>query len=169
MGRTSGCGVRTGFPALRRIALFVFIAVSSLGTPHAQAEWRYTHWGMSRAELIKASNGTATVYRESQAESWGEYPAAKANVAEMGQSLEAWFYIDPHDGLYAIRLVPTGMYWCIDVRDRAMQRWGYARLLDGDFQMYWAKPDANNRISIIGFRGCSIKFEPLDPEMVGAD
>ncbi|WP_416898577.1 MAG: hypothetical protein ACMVY4_02230 [Minwuia sp.] len=132
----------------------------------AQAGWRFAEWGMSKDELIAASNGEAGPHYEQNRESWGEYPAAKSEAHEMGHKFEAWYYIDPYDGLYAIRLVPQGLYWCIDIRDRAMQRWGYRDLRHEDGDPVWKMPETNNRVSIIGFRGCTVKLEPLDPEKI---
>ncbi len=80
---------------------------------------------MSKAEVQAASDGDAKPHYEPNAESWGEYPALKGTANEMGHKFEVWYFVDPYDGLYAIRLVPQGWYWCIDIRERSMQRWGY--------------------------------------------
>lgn len=126
----------------------------------AQAGWRYAEWGMTPEDLVRASDGAAKRHYESSRESWGEYPTVKTAVREMGQDFEVWFYTDPYDGLYMIRLVPTGDYWCIDIRESAMARWGYdVRFVDGD--PYWNDSRHELRASVIGFRGCTVKLEPL--------
>ncbi len=130
------------------------------GATAAQADWRYAQWGMAPDDLVRASEGAARRHYESHRESWGEYPSVKAMVREMGQDFEVWFFTDPHDGLYMIRLVPSGDYWCIDIRESAMARWGYdVRFADGD--PYWLDPKHELRASIIGFRGCTVKLEPF--------
>ncbi|WP_417518375.1 hypothetical protein [Minwuia sp.] len=131
-----------------------------------EAGWRFAEWGMSREELIAASDGEVEPHFPQNRESWGEYPAAKGEVNEMRHRFEVWYFIDPYDGLYAIRLVPQDFYWCIDVREQSMQRWGYSDLIYEDQNPTWRKPATNNRISIIGFKGCSVKLEPLDPQAV---
>ncbi|MDF1719274.1 MAG: hypothetical protein P1U65_01220 [Minwuia sp.] len=134
------------------------IVLASIQT--AQAGWRYAQWGMSPDELVAAAGGGAVRHYEPAPERWGEYPSAKGKVREMGQDFEVWFYTDPYDGLYMIRLVPTGLYWCIDVRESAMARWGYdVRFNDGD--PYWNDRRNELRASVIGFRGCTVKLEPL--------
>lgn len=139
----------------------LFLAVALLPAS-ADAGWRFAEWGMSREQLITASEGAVAPHYEAKRESWGEYPAAKSRVHEMGHDFEVWYFVDPYDGLYAIRLVPQGFYWCIDIRDVSMQRWGYRDLRYEDQNPTWRKPEENNRISIIGFEGCSVKIERLD-------
>lgn len=131
-----------------------------LATTSAHAGWRYADWGMTDRQIIAASNGAAARHYEHNRARWGEYPSVKARAHEMGQDFEVWFFTDPLDGLYAIRLVPTGIYWCIDIRESAMARWGYqVQFADGD--PYWDDTRSGNRASVIGFRGCTVKLEPL--------
>ncbi len=41
-----------------------------------------------------------------------------------------------------------------------MARWGYqVQFADGD--PYWDDTRSGNRASVIGFRGCTVKLEPL--------
>ena len=141
--------------------LLLLLAVA-LQSGTVEAGWRFAEWGMSRDEVIAASGGEVKPHYETNRESWGEYPAAKGVANEMKHRFEVWYYIDPYDGLYAIRLVPQGFYWCIDIRDQSMQRWGYRDLRYEDQNPTWRKPEENNRISIIGFQGCSVKIERLD-------
>lgn len=146
-----------------RIALVLAAALCL--SDDAAAGWRYAEWGMSRDEVIAASDGRAHVHHEGFREPWGEYPAAKALAHEMGQSFEVWFYVDARHGLYAIRLVPTGRYWCVDIREKSMARWGYQVTFErGD--PVWRDMANGNRISVIGYRGCTIKLEPL-PAIAG--
>jgi hypothetical protein len=143
---------------LRRVVLFLLILLPAT----SEAGWRFAEWGMSKAEVQAASDGDAKPHYEPNAESWGEYPALKGTANEMGHKFEVWYFVDPYDGLYAIRLVPQGWYWCIDIRERSMQRWGYKNLRYEDQNPTWRKPKENNKVSIIGFSGCSVKLEPLD-------
>ena len=59
-----------------------------------------------------------------------------------------------------MRLVPTGNYWCIDVRAKLTDRYGSVDFFD-DGDAVWTDEAGGNRISLIGFRGCSIKYEAL--------
>lgn len=131
-------------------------------TATAEAGWRFAEWGMSKEQLLAASEGTAKPHYEPNAESWGEYPAAKGTVNEMRHKFEVWYYVDPVDGLYAIKLIPQGFYWCIDIREQSMRRWGYKNLRYENQNPTWRKPEENNLVSIIGLKGCSVKLEPLD-------
>jgi len=139
--------------------LLALLCLLTSGTM-AQAGWRYVEWGMTDRQIVSASGGQAKRHYVSDRASWGEYPSVRATAHEMGQDFEIWFYTDPYDGLYAIRLVPIGIYWCIDIRERAMARWGYqVQFVDGD--PYWDDQRSGNRASVIGFRGCTVKLEPL--------
>lgn len=139
----------------------VILAFCLLALP-AEAGWRFAEWGMSKEQLLAASNGEATPHYEPNAESWGEYPVAKSLVNEMRHKFEVWYFVDPVDGLYAIKLIPQGFYWCIDVREQSMRRWGYTNLRYENQNPTWRVPSENNLVSIIGLKGCSVKLEPLD-------
>lgn len=143
-----------------RLLAFAFLFVVT--AQPAGAGWRFAEWGMSKDELISASDGQVVPFYEPNPESWGEYPVAKGNVNEMRHRFEVWYFIDPYDGLYAIKLIPQGYYWCIDIRDQSMQRWGYSGLRYEDQNPTWKIAAQNNRVSIIGLKGCSVKIEPLD-------
>jgi hypothetical protein len=144
---------------LRLLSLILCLVVAALP---AEAGWRFAEWGMSKEELIAASDGDVAPYYEANRESWGEYPVAKSTAAEMKHRFEVWYFVDPYDGLYAIRLVPQGYYWCIDIREQSMQRWGYKDLRYENQNPTWRKPDENNLVTIIGLKGCTVKLEPLD-------
>jgi hypothetical protein len=125
------------------------------------AGWRYAEWGMTKAEVIAASKNAAKPYVVAVRRSWGEYPALVAPYADMTHTYEAWFYFDKHEErLYAIRLVPTGRFWCIDIRREIMERYGSNhRMVENE--AIWQDPAHNNRISITSFQGCTIRYEPL--------
>ncbi len=153
-----------------RLSQIGLLAAALLCLPFAaQAEWRYAKWGMSKEQLLAASNGKAKPYYEPDPQSWGEYPVAKSPVYEMKHNFEAWFYIDPYDGLYAIRLVPTGGYWCHDIREESLRRWGYRAMRNDGLILNWEVASRNNFVSVIALKGCTIKFEPLDPTLVARD
>ncbi len=138
----------------------VLLAVLLLGAP-AQAGWRYAEWGMDEAAVIAASRGQAKPYDVALKQSWGEYPGLVAPWSDLRQSFEIWFYFERRSGaLYALRLVPTGGYWCIDIRARLTARYGTPHHFDDQVPV-WIDTANNNRISLIGFRGCSIKYEAL--------
>jgi len=129
--------------------------------PAAGAGWRYAEWQMSRDEVIDASGGQAKAYLVANRRAWGEYPGLTAPFRDGQHTFEAWFYFDRYTGgLYAIRLVPTGEYWCIDIRAKLTARYGTVDFFD-DNGAVWTDRDHDNRVSLIGFRGCSIKYESL--------
>ena len=145
-------------------SLLIALALSLAMAQAAQAGWRYAEWGMSKAEVIAASGDKARPYVVANRRSWGEYPDLAAPFADMTHTFEVWFYFDRYkERLYAIRLVPTGSYWCIDIRRKVMDRYGSTHRFIDEIAV-WEDKSANNRISITGFRGCTVKYEPLRRE-----
>ena len=81
-------------------------------TGDAAADWQYTRWGMTKAQVSDASQGLAVVHEVSKRESWGIYPdlvAPLLNLADLlrtiGQDDEA---AELEDQAEAIRTVHIG-------------------------------------------------------------
>jgi hypothetical protein len=127
----------------------------------ATAGWRYTKWGMTQDEVAAASGGLAVPHVVEKRESWGVYADLVAPQRLGPYPYRAHFYFDSKDGgLEAVRLKPTGRYWCPDIVLVLRERYGSNRYLrDGYY--YWHDESANNQISLSSFSTCRIKYEPL--------
>jgi len=149
------------WPPIRHCAALLVVVLPLAWFGQASAGWRYAEWRMTPDEVIAASDGTAKSHFVANRRAWGEYPKLAAPYRDGELTFEAWFYFDRYSGgLKAVRLVPTGNYWCIDVRAGLTDRYGTVHSFD-DGRAVWTDEAHDNRISLIGFRGCSVKYEPL--------
>ena len=145
--------------ALLSIALGLVVSV--LSARASLADWQYTRWGMTEAEVIEASGGLAVTHHISVRESWGIYPDLVAPTRFGVFDYDAFFYFDDESGgLKAVRLEPPAPVWCIDVLKALMDRYGTDQeTLDG--KTVWRDPPNNNRITLSGFSTCRVKYQPL--------
>lgn len=147
-----------------RLTLLPAVATAAclLWSRQGLAGWRYADWGMTKAEVIAASENRAKPYVVANRRPWGEYPDLVAPHADLSHQFEVRFYFDRHEErLHAIRLVPTGGFWCIDIRRKVMERYGTNHRAVDSYTV-WDDVTGNNRISITGFADCTIKYEPLN-------
>jgi hypothetical protein len=127
----------------------------------ALADWQYTGWGMSKADVAAASQGQAIEHRVARRESWGIYPDMAAPSRFASYQYRAFFYFDAKKGgLKAVRLDPRPGVWCPDVARALMNTYGSdQRLVDGYF--VWQDRSANDKITLSNFSTCRIRYEPL--------
>ncbi len=151
-------------PARRLRFAVSLTAIAFLSAPmsKALADWQYTRWGMSRAEVIEASGGLAVVYEVKKREEWGIYPDLVAPALFGKFKYRAKFYFDADNGeLKAVRMDPVNGVWCPDVAHALWVRYGTdQQMKDGYF--IWQDAAANDRITLSGFSTCRIRYEPLD-------
>jgi hypothetical protein len=147
-----------------RIAL-AFATVVGMGFPTGQqaaADWQYTQWGMSKAQVVEASQGLAVDHLVDRRETWGIYPDLVAPSRFGKYRFRAYFYFDDDSGgLKAVRLDPLVGFWCQDVAKSLMLRYGSDQRLTNDYYV-WRDDSANNKISLSGFSTCRVKYEPLN-------
>ena len=148
----------------RRAILGIVLALACLplSAAKALADWQYTRWGMTRAQVIEASKGQAIAHAVKIRESWGIYPELVAPSRFAKHAFRAYFYFNgENDQLNAVRLVPVGTVWCPDVAKALMTRYGSDHILvDGYF--IWRDSPAKNKITLSGFSTCRIKYERLE-------
>jgi len=141
------------------IVLGLAVCVCSAGT--AQADWQYTRWGMTEAEVIAASAGKAVAHHVRVRESWGIYPDLVAPTRFGPFEYDAYFYFDNDTGgLEAVRLEPPAPVWCIDVMKALLERYGTDQeIING--KTIWRDPPNNDRVSLSEFSTCRVKYQPL--------
>lgn len=128
----------------------------------AAADWVYTRWGMSEAEVLAAGHGKIARYVDPDREDWGIYPTLVGSHRDMQHSYDVAFYFDRHTGgLNAVRLSPNGHYWCLELLDGLRARYGWRNLVRDDL-FEWHDPAANDKISY-RLDPCWVKYEPLAP------
>ena len=143
------------------LASTVTVCAGFLALQEALADWQYTRWGMSKAQVVEASEGLAVDHDVRKRETWGIYADLAAPFRFGKYSYRAFFYFDEDSGeLTAVRLDPAADVWCPDVARTLMLRHGSnQQMLDGYF--IWSDSSANSKISLSGFSTCRIKYEPL--------
>ena len=144
-----------------KLSIALGLAVTILFARAAAADWQYTRWGMTEAEVIEASAGKAVAHFVAVRESWGIYADLVAPTRFGTFAYDAYFYFDDEtQRLKAVRLEPAAPVWCIDVMKALMVRYGSdQRLING--KTVWRDPSNNNRITLSGFSTCRVKYQPL--------
>lgn len=145
----------------RQLALAGLLAFAAVPAV-ALADWQYTRWGMTKAQVADASDGLAIVHRVAKRETWGVYPDLVAPSRFGRYEYRAYFYFDDKTGgLKAVRLDPEPGVWCPDIAEAMLTLYGSdQRMIEGYF--IWRDETANNVISLSGFSTCRIKYQPLE-------
>ena len=143
--------------------IFVMALAFGLSTvDQAGADWQYTQWGMTKAEVVEASDGQVVAHKVEHREQWGIYPDLAAPSRFLKLKYRAYFYFGDESGeLTAVRLDPIQGVWCPDVVKELRSRHGNDQeLINGYF--VWRDQATNSKISLSGFSTCRIRYEPLE-------
>lgn len=138
--------------------------LASLWSAPADAGWAYTEWGMSEDEVLAAAEGRVGRFFEPNREPWGLYPELIGDHRDMHHTYEVEFYFDDGGGLVGVRLAPYGLFWCMDLLQGLVKKFGYSRLARRGGILEFADERQNNLISH-RFEPCSVRYQPLDPAL----
>jgi hypothetical protein len=147
----------------RKMVLFAF-ACAAAGSP-ASANWQYTRWGMTPAEVIDASkgkaaagDGTKAAKGDDRVEAMGSYDAGETTFVA-----KFWF---GHQGLSAVVLQLRDYDRCLAVQRDLLAKYGepVEKTGGGDIQRrMWADGQNGNRVAMlntsVGF--CQVEYSPL--------
>jgi hypothetical protein len=154
-----------------RLALLT-IAVALLVPGRASADWQYTRWGMTPAEVVAASGGRATGVESEPDERVFELDyRAVAPYRAMNVEVEARFFFTQGSGrLAAVKLIPTDVGRCDALRGAVEAVHGRSSHQDFGFGSTWRwRDEANNdqllfaEFKPVGTvpRACHLIYRPL--------
>lgn len=148
----------------KNLVLKAAVVALAAGAAHpAAAGWAFTEWGMSEDEVLAAGKGRVARFVELHREPWGLYPELIGDYRDLQHSFEVEFYFDRKgSGLVGVRLAPYGLYWCMDLLQALLQKYGYANMVRHGGMLEFSDPRTNNLISH-RFEPCSLRYQPLDP------
>jgi hypothetical protein len=151
-----------------RVSVLTALAAAplSLWTPPAQADWQYTKWGMTPAEVIRASNGKATA----NADQGKNTDIGKVKLAASYQAkdivLKAYFQLDEDDKLSLVLLDVIEPSNCYKVESLLSQFYGKdeydSEVLNISIKR-WRDVNNGNIVSYWYVGGkCDIKYYKID-------
>lgn len=142
----------------------VALACAVIASP-AGAHWQFTRWGMTPAQVIEASNGSAAAGDGAKAgrgddtvEAVGTYVAGEATF-----TTKFWF---GHQGLSMVALQLRDDGQCLDVQRDLLAKYGEPVEKTGGAGLQrrmWTDKPTGNRIGLlttdVGF--CQVEYSPL--------
>lgn len=149
-----------------RIALSLALAVSAAAaaTP-AAADWSFTRWGMTPAQVVRASGGTARL--EDVPPNRGQTHIIRAvgtvRSGDLRFNAEYRFF---NDRLVSVKLLPTTGS-CSAVRQAVGSKYGRAdpRNEYMPFTTRWSSPAENVRVTVEPYvTDCDVTYRPFRDE-----
>ena len=137
-----------------------------LGATPAAADWQYSQWGMSPAQVEAASGGAAKPNDERDLDAEGLRAELAAPYMAGSLPFTAVFRFDAEDMLDDVALIPTGPVSCPVVRATLIDHHGTPEG-KADPQsaptLRWHDLDANNLVVFLDLGGghCSIQYSKL--------
>ena len=147
-----------------RVAVVFALACATIASP-AGAHWQFTKWGMTPAQVIEASNGTASVGDGAKAGRGDDTVAAIGTyvAGEATFTTKFWF---GHQGLSMVALQLRDDGKCLDVQRDLLAKYGEPVEKTGGSGLQrrmWADRPSGNRIGLlttdVGF--CQVEYSPL--------
>ncbi len=148
-------------------ATALVVAVLGMATP-AWADWQYTQWGMSQAEVQAASNGTAVVNQDRTLDALDLKAGLTAFYRGDKRPFTAVFLFDLAGQLATVTLNPTDRISCDPIRHSLDAHYGTPAAVDQ--QKYgatarWNDVEGDNVVVFLdlGHGNCSIQYSSLPP------
>lgn len=157
-----------GFGVVTRSRIFCWAALAYLtSVASARADWQYTKWGMSPAEVVKASSGQAVANKNPSHDVVQDQDLAKlkAGYATGDFTFEA-FFLFHQDKLSTVILELPDAAKCRQLRDLLSSKYGRPGQEKKDAALMfasWRDTEGNNNIRLvqIGSKSCSVYYRPL--------
>jgi hypothetical protein len=147
-----------GEPMKNLLLMLLFAAIP------AHANWQYTHWGMSPAEVRAASGNTVDQAPDTAKLLTAPYEAG-------GVPFRAFFYFEANQ-LSQVGLKQMGAAACTETLQRLIAKYGDAvRMRNGNIPRYsWRDAAAGNliwlddltRAGLLGGASCFLMYSPLN-------
>ena len=160
-----------------RKALYAAAALALIAPSAASADWQYTRWGMSPAEVVAASQGRASPVRGRPGQRVFDLDlrATAAYAANSLTFVAEFFFTQGSGRLAAVKLVPTCEAMCDVLRSELEATYGEAEPQRFAFGMTqrWTDQDHGNRLLFadIAVRGtprlCHVIYQPIRSEGTG--
>lgn len=145
------------------------VATALLGMEtQALADWQYTQWGMSPAEVQAASNGTAVDNQDRTLDAVDLKAGLTAFYRGDKRPFTAVFLFDATGKLSAVTLNPTDRISCDPIRQSLSEHYGAPASLDqhkfGETAR-WNDVEGDNVVVFLdlGQGNCSIQYSSLPP------
>ena len=156
-----------GALALAVATFGVAMAVSGVETP-ASADWQYTQWGMSPADVQAASDGTAVVNQDRSLDAADLKAGLTAFYRGDKRPFTAVFLFDSAGKLATVTLNPTDRISCGPIRQSLDAHYGTpASLNQQQFGQTarWNDVEGDNVVVFLdlGQGNCSIQYSSLPP------
>ena len=156
-----------GATVLMKATFVVATVVLGIETP-ALADWQYTQWGMSPAEVQAASNGTAVANQDRRLDADDLTAGLTAFYRGDKRPFTAVFLFDTGGKLSAVNLNPTDRISCDPIRQSLADHYGKPASVDqhGFGQTArWNDVEGDNAVVFLdlGQGNCSIQYSSLPP------
>lgn len=133
-------------------ALGIAIALGLVATP-ALADWQYTNWGMSRAQVIAASRGAASLVEGRPGERVFDADlGAAGSYSAQGFEFSTQFFFDAAGRLKAVKLNALEPERCEELLDRMLGLYGNAGGRDR-FGAKWTDLENGNAVRVTHIPG----------------
>lgn len=154
---------------------FAFAAAS------AHADWQYTHWGMSKDQVLLAANGALSP--TSTRDPGNPYVGLRGTYATSDHSFDASLYFDAGDALASVMLSQRTAQECAKTLADLQSKYGTAQDVTtrrGPLQLIWSGAASGNRVRYSGIAradpppvhdghevACTIVYAPLSKPVDG--
>lgn len=146
-----------------RTLVSIFLAISAVATP-ARADWQWTEWGMTPAEVIIASAGTANSHSASAMSNITADHLVTAPYTAMGIGFQAHFLFDRSTGgLAYVYVYAEDDADCPRLRSWIGEIYGEPALSDGRATRIYYDRIESNRVTFVQFltTRCVITYAEL--------
>jgi hypothetical protein len=156
---------------MQRIATLLTIALLSGGVAApANADWQYTKWGMTPAEVVAASDGKAVPDEKPSTNIRGEVSKLKAPHAAGDYEFLATFSFDKSDKLATVLLFLKGPTKCDLLRDEVISKYGSPQRSATSSlirELSWLVVEENTKIMLSNLGSgtlCTLEYSALSGE-----
>jgi hypothetical protein len=160
-----------------RLTILVFAFAASA----AHADWQYTRWGMSKDQVLLASNGA--VSPTSMRGPGTPYVGLRGKYATPDHAFDAALYFDAGDTLVSVTLSQRTAPECAKTLSDLREKYGTAQDVTnrrGPLRLIWSDAASGNRVKYTGVSradspavrdahevACTIVYEPLSRTVEG--
>lgn len=155
---------------VRTAALIFAIGISTAGTV-AHANWQYTKWGMTEAQVAAKVPGGTRPSKAFDGNGEAEQPRMEGGHIANGRQFTATFYFDARGGLSRVSLVPMELGECLRIIDDLLVAFGEPLVKKrGSWithELQWSVPASGARVDALrvaqGLKttNCRITYRPL--------
>jgi hypothetical protein len=162
-----------------RLPLAALVFAFAASTAHA--DWQYTHWGMSKDQVLLASNGTVSPTSARGPDT--PYVGLRGKYATPDHAFDAAMYFDAGDTLVSVMLSQRTAPECAKTLGDLQEKYGTSQDATnrrGPLRLIWSDAASGNRVKYTGVSradspavrdvheaACTIVYEPLSRTVDG--